>query len=51
MDDAFLLEKDEASQELARKTADQWQRKTGEVVRPDELVQVDGEAGRDDAEV
>lgn len=51
MDDAFLLEKHQAGEELAREAADERERKASEVVSADELVKVDAEAGRDDAEV
>lgn len=51
MDDAFLLEEDEAGEELACEASDEWEGEPGEVVRADELVQVNGKAGRDDAEV
>jgi hypothetical protein len=51
VDDAFVLQEREAGQELSSETADQREGEADEVVGADELVEVDGEAGRDDAEM
>ena len=51
VDDAFGLQEAETSEELAGEAADEGQGEADEVVGADEFVQVDGEAGRDDAEV
>ena len=51
MDDVLGLEEHEAGKELAAEAADEWEGEANEVVRADELVEIDGEAGRDDAEV
>jgi len=51
VDDAFLLEEHQTGEQLAGEATDEWQREAGEVVGADEFVEVDAEAGRDDAEV
>jgi hypothetical protein len=51
VDDAFVLQEREAGQELTGEAPDEREREADEVVGADEFVEVDGEAGRDDAEV
>lgn len=51
MYDAFGLEKSKSSQELTGKSADEREREALEIVRADELVKIDGETRRDDAEM
>lgn len=51
VDNAFLVEQGEADKELAGEAANEGEGEAGEVVGANELVQVDAEAGRYDAQV
>lgn len=51
MNDVLLLEEYQTCHHLARKATNKRKRETLEVVRPDEFVQVDRKARRDDAKM
>lgn len=51
MDDVLLLQQHQASNHLSREATNERQRKSLEVVRTNELVEVNGEAWRDDAKM
>ena len=51
MDDVLLLQQDQTCHHLTRKATDERERKALEVVRANELVKINRETRRDDAEM
>jgi hypothetical protein len=51
MNDALLLKENQTGEELTGEAADEWKREADEVVSADELVEVDREAGRNNAKM